>query len=139
VAALLDEEKPPYVYISPYVGEGERLDTPGESISMSEELVVELESADVGPTYQLLDFMEAIGNLEDGGKVKNDGVFITLGAIETGPGEGTVQVRGSIYRMVGSAEGYRFTLGRDPSSGWQVLSTDQEWTDEGPETELPTP
>lgn len=134
VAALLNDEKPPRVYISPYLGVSERLDVADANSPVPAALLDALQASDVGPTYELLDFSEAIANLEDGGAVKDDGVFLTLGPIERTPGgAGTVQVRGSIYRKVGDAEGLRFTLGQDAAtSAWTVLSSEREWSDDEP-------
>ena len=116
VDALLGEKVPPVVYISPYVGQGERLDDPDESRPIDQSLLSALTPVD-GTRYEIADFSKVTGPLEDGGKVENNGAFITLGAIEADPADpnGTI-VRGSIYRKVGDAEGDRFRITRDSPS-----------------------
>ena len=82
--------------------------------------------------YGIEDFASAVGPLDDGGRVKNDGVFITLGAItDDKETPGAVIVRGSIYRKEGDAHGDRFHFKRDPSAahGWTLLDSTQEWTE----------
>ena len=133
VAALLGDEQPLYVYISPYAGDGERLDNPNESRPLPDGLLPALQSGETGPVYEMLDFAEAIGPLEEGGEMQNGGVFITLGPLESDPGEaGAVAVRGSLYRRVGSAEGFRFRLQPDELTtlGWRVVEAQEEWNDE---------
>jgi hypothetical protein len=132
VARLIGSESPPYVYVNPYIGQGERLDDPNDSQPLPAGLPAALPSTGGRPKYEMLEFADAIGPLEDGGKVKNDGVFITLGPIQGDPSEKDVLVvRGSIYHMVGTAEGSRFRLRRDPSApgGWTVIDSTQEWSD----------
>ena len=80
--------------------------------------------------YEIMDFSEATGPLDDGGQVKNGGVFITLGPITNdGQPKDTVAVHASIYRKVGDAQGYLLHLHRE-ASGWRVLDSKQEWFDE---------
>jgi hypothetical protein len=78
------------------------------------------------------EFADAVGPLEEGGKVKDGGVFVTLGEIMAAPeGTGTVAVRGSIFRGIGDAEGnlYRFHTDDTAPDGWQLLEVQQEWSD----------
>ena len=129
VIALLGKQTPPYVYISPFLGGGERLDEPDETKPLPEELLPALKSANSTPNYEIADFPDAIGPLDDGGKVKNNGVFITLGEIMGGDQDkSVVTVRGSIYTKVGAAEGDRFRLKHD-GSRWKLINSTQEWTD----------
>ena len=79
--ALLGEKQPAFIYISPFVGEGEHLDDPNMSQPLPAGLLPALVKADTGPQYALLNFENAIGPLEEGGVVKNNGAFLTLGAI----------------------------------------------------------
>jgi hypothetical protein len=135
VAALLDKQSPPYVYISPYIGQGEHLDEPDQNSPLPQDLLSALLlSAGPGagghPVYEITDFSAAIGNLEDGGQVKNDGVFITLGPITNDlQSNDAAAMHASIYRKVGDAQGYLFHLRRE-LSGWKVLDSKQEWLDE---------
>jgi hypothetical protein len=130
VDGLLGEKLPAYVYISPFVGEGERLDDTNTSQPLPDGLLPALQNASTGPHYALLNFEDAIGPLDEGGVVMNNGAFITLGAItaDTADSEAGV-VRGSIYRKTGDAQGMLFHLKRDPSlpGGWEVIDSTQEW------------
>jgi hypothetical protein len=131
VAALLAKQSPPYVYISPYIGQGDHLDQPDQNNPLPQGLLSALPSAGGRPKYQMMDFSQAIGPLEDGGQVKNGGVFVTLGPITNdGQPKDTVAVRAAIYHKVGDAQGYLFHLRQD-SSGWKVLDSKQEWADHG--------
>jgi hypothetical protein len=132
IDTLLGEKIPAYIYISPYLGQGERLDEPDENQPIPHGLLPALEKGDTGPKYQVSEFKDAIGPLEEGGAVKNKGAFITLGAV-TGDAsdKDAVVVRGSIYRKEGDAEGDRFRFKRDASAphGWKLLDVTQEWTE----------
>lgn len=133
VDTLLGEKLPPVVYISPYVGQGERLDEPDETQPIPSSLLGAL-MPETSTKYALSDFTEVIGPLDDGGKVQNNGVFVTLGAIATDPSDPNgVIVRGSIYRKVGAAQGFRYRLTKDSSrrTGWSVSDSTQEWSDDG--------
>jgi hypothetical protein len=132
IDSLLGEKLPAYVYISPYVGEGERLDDPNESRPLPAGLLAALAKADTGPHYQLLNFEDAIGPLEDGGAVQNNGAYLTLGAVAADPSDPDgVIVRASIYRKIGDAHGSRFDLKRDASTpgGWKLVDSEQEWAE----------
>lgn len=129
---LLGEKVPSNIYISPYLGRGERLDEPDDSLPVPADLLETLNKEDTGPTYEATDFRDAIGPLEDGGAVKNNGAFITLGVVTGDPvDKDAAVVRGSIYRKEGDAHGDRFQLKRDASAphGWKILDTTQEWTE----------
>jgi hypothetical protein len=129
VLDLLKEEKTTRVYISPYAGQSERLDVPDEEGPLPPTLVPALERADPSRDYEMLDFSEAIGPLEEGGVVNEDGVFVTLGPIATEQADEIATVRASIYRRVGSAEGYIYRFGHD-AGDWKLLEAEQEWSDE---------
>ena len=75
--------------------------------------------------------MQVVGPLEEGGKVQNEGVFITLGPISAGEEANVVTLHGSIYRKVGDAEGWLYSLSLDPSSAgdWQIVESVKEWND----------
>ena len=129
---LLGDKVPPYVYVSPFTGSGERLDEPDQGQPISAQLIDALTKTQPGTKYDLLDFSQAIGPLEDGGAVKNNGAFITLGSISNDGSAGdTVVIRGSIYRKEGDAVGRRYRLKRDPSAtyGWKLLEATQEWSE----------
>ncbi|HKP51413.1 MAG TPA: hypothetical protein VJ183_02045 [Chloroflexia bacterium] len=135
VLEMLDKEgkEVGYVYISPYIGQGEHLDIPDEDTPIPSKLIRTLQSADgqSDRTFTALDFGEAVGPFEEGTKVANGGVFITLGPIvNDASDEVSVTVRASVYRDATSAEGNIYSLSRDPSAptGWKLLTTIPEWT-----------
>jgi hypothetical protein len=132
---MLDKEgkEVGYVYISPYIGQGEHLDIPDEDTPIPAKLLPTLQSADgqSSRTYKALDFGEAVGPFEEGTKVANGGVFITLGPIMNNESdEAAVTVSANIYRDATSAEGNIYSLSRDPSAdtGWKLLTTTPEWS-----------
>jgi hypothetical protein len=134
ILEMLDKEgkEVGYVYVSPYIGQGEHLDNPDENTPIPQELLPALKRADAtgNRTYAARDFAEVVGSFDDGGKVENGGVFITLGPIENDAGKSDdVTVRASIYRDKVSAEGNIYSLSRDKSSdaGWKVVTTAPEW------------
>lgn len=131
IDSLLGEKVPPVVYISPYIGRGERLDDPDESQPLPQSILSAL-PASSDTKYQFNDFSAVIGPLDSGGAVQDNGVFITLGAITADPANNdTVSVRGSLYRKVGDALGESFHLKRDQAAsyGWRILDSTQEWSD----------
>lgn len=132
VADLLKNEKATNIYISPYVGQGERLDDPNEDLPVPTTLDDFLQSNDKSRTYQLVEFADTVGPLEDGGKVKNSGVFLTLGQITLdSTSNDTVQVRASLYRGVASGMGNAYRFQRDPTTHtWKLLDVTGEWNDQ---------
>jgi hypothetical protein len=137
VSHMLSGEQARYIYISPYVGKGERLDEPDQDTPVPNELVARLRESDPNRLYELRPFEDVVDPLEDGGRVRHDGVFITLGEIqaeqsgEHGP-ETEAIIRSSIYRRVGSAEGYIYRFDRNPSGpgGWKLVDVTLEWKDD---------
>jgi hypothetical protein len=132
LSLLTRNEQAPVVFLSPYLGEGERLDEHPSDKMIPEALTSALSSSDPDRTYQSGDFSEVVGSLDDGGVVKDNGVYVTLGDIQADPAQqGAVVLRASIYRKVGSAEGYTYRLVPDSSapSGWRVIETTQDWLD----------
>jgi hypothetical protein len=132
VLLLAAAERVPVVYLSPYLGEGERLDMPLVDSPLPGALVPALRRADPGRTFEEAEFMEVVGPLEEGGVVDEGGAYITLGPVEDSPDfEGGVRVRASVYHEVGNAGGYIYDLRREPSEpgGWLVARTTQDWLD----------
>jgi len=132
VDALMGERLPPVVYLAPYVGEGERLDSPNEQQPLAAGLLTALARLAPGPKYEFLDFAQAIGPLDDGGTVIEGGLFITLGAVASDSGDNSrVKVRGSWYRKNDEASGMLYTLTQDAGAtdGWKIANTVQEWAD----------
>ena len=132
VDQLLGERLPPYVYLSPYIGQGERLDDPNEQEPIPDGLLPALSSEITGPRFESTDFSSTIGPLEDGGTVKNNGAFVTLGPIVEGSSSSAVSVLASLYHKVGDAVGMRFQFQKDATApgGWKLLSSTQQWTDQ---------
>ena len=121
------------VYLSPLVGEGERLDESNPGKPLDATLARYMDSVDGERQYAMSEFSQVVGPLEDGGKITGGGVYVTLGDILTDPESADiVAVRGSIYRGRGDAEGnlYRFQRDDTAPDGWKLLDVRQEWSDE---------
>ena len=132
VAELVAREEAENVYVSSYIGQGERLDNPDERTPLPAGLVAALEAADGGRAYFESEFGQVVGALEDGGKVVDGGVFVTLGPILNDATEkDVVDIRATIYRKVSDAEGYIYRYKRDASGEWKLLTANQEWLDRG--------
>lgn len=119
-----------FIYISPYIGQGEHLDSPDEETPVPSTLMESLEPAYHDRSFEVRDFADATDALEDGGRVKNDGIFVTLGPIvNDSSGSNIVTARASYYRGVGDARGDLYSLQRAPSSstGWELLTQEEEW------------
>lgn len=132
VADLLKSEKARNVYISPYVGQGERLDAPNEAMPVPATLDHTLQARDKGHSYSLVEFADAVGALEDGGKVKDNGAFITLGEITVdGSGKDIVLVHGSLYRGVANGTGNAYRFQQDLANNtWKLLDVTSDWNDQ---------
>jgi hypothetical protein len=132
VGELVAREEADNVYISPYIGQGERLDNPDERTPIPAGLIAALEAADGGRAYFESEFGQVVGALEDGGKVVDGGVFVTLGPILNDATEkDVVDIRATIYRRVSDAEGYIYRYKQDASGEWKLLNANQEWLDRG--------
>lgn len=132
VLALLMNEDATTIYINPYRGEGERLDEPVANVKLPLPLIFDQLRLHDSRTYREAEFADVVGALEDGGKVDDGGVFLTLGPIADSSSEpGVYTVKASIYREVGSAEGNTYRFKRDPSSqrGWTLLDTIKDWSE----------
>lgn len=130
ISLLLVDESATEVFVSPYIGQGEQLDIPDENTPIPAGLLLALGAADVKRLYSALDFAEVVGVPEDGGLVKDMGVFLTLGPIVNDDKEkDVVRVRASIYRKLDSGGGQIFRFRRDATSpsGWKLLDATQEW------------
>jgi hypothetical protein len=134
-----------FVYISPYIGQGEFLDNPDTNTPVPPTLMERLEPAYHDRAFEVRDFEESIHPLEEGGRVKNDGIFITLGPI-TNVGSDTVSVRASYYRGVGDARGDLYSFRTTGPESWELMNVAEEWnyrtlqeTPEGTLEETPEP
>ncbi len=133
VKELLDKDKSGPVYISPYVGQGERLDDPKEDMPLPQGLVAYLQKQDGSRSFSLANFADVVGSLEEGGKPANGGVFITLGRLKADIADPSlVTLRAGIYRGVSNGEGNLYTFKADPTApdGWTLLDTQQEWNEQ---------
>jgi hypothetical protein len=133
VLNLVKNEQANTVYLSPLVGEGERLDESNPGKPQAATLVRYMDAVDGERQYAMSEFSQVVGPLEDGGKVTGGGVFVTLGEVLADPESADiVAVRGSIYRGRGNAEGnlYRFQRDDTAPDGWKLLDVRQEWSDE---------
>ena len=122
---LAEAPRPPYIGIAPTASQGELLDTPAPDRPIPPALIDALH--DLTATVELVPFMEAIGPLEQGGHVRNNGVFITLGVLQTDPaGPDKVALYASLYRASDDATGYRYELTRT-AGVWTITSRTQTW------------
>ena len=148
IEGILDKEEKEvrYVYIGPYIGQGEHLDNPDEDTPIPSKLLSTLKRTDASGrrVYEARDFSEVVGAIEEGtpssdggeggtvgGEVKHGGVLITLGPILNQQGKkDAVDVRASVYRNVNSAEGNIYSLSRDSSArnGWKLVTVSPEWS-----------
>ena len=121
-----------FIYVSPYLGQGEHLDNPDVDTPVPPALVEQLEQAYHERVFEVRDFSDATKPLEEGGRVKNEGIFITLGPITNdSSAREAVGIRISFYRGFGDARGDLYRFGRDPAAplGWKLLEAIEEWND----------
>lgn len=133
VLNLVKDEQATTVYLNPFLGQGERLDETDPGRPLDATLAKYMDSVDGERQYAMSEFSEVVGPLEDGGKVSNGAVFVTLGEITSDPASGdTLAVRGTIYRGLGDAEGRIFRFQRDDNApdGWQLLDAHPEWSEQ---------
>ena len=114
---------PAYIGINPRPGKGELLDTDSSTQTIPDDLVDNM--ADLGTTVAFAPFMQAIGSLDDGGKVRDDGVYLTLGLLE--PAGADIQIYASTYRARDMATGYRYTLQKPAGGPWTILQRQVVW------------
>jgi hypothetical protein len=123
---LVGQAAPPYLAIAATAAQGELLDTPAPDRPIPPGLVAAL--GDLSTTVELTSFMEAIGPLESGGRVRNDGMFLTFGVVEpdASAGPNGVALYASFYRASDDATGYRYRLFRDGPQ-WVIKDKTQTW------------
>ncbi len=116
--------KPPaYIGINPHPGKGELLDTDSAGPNIPTDLVDNM--ADLGTTVAFAPFMEAIGSLDNGGKVRDDGIYLTLGLLQ--PAAGNIQTYASLYRARDNATGYHYMLQKPAGGPWTILQRQVVW------------
>jgi hypothetical protein len=123
---LVPRPAPPYLAIAPTAAQGELLDTPAPDRPIPPGLIGAL--SDLSTTIELTSFMEAIGPLESGGRVRNDGMFLTFGVVEPDESAGPngVALYASFYRASDDATGYRYRLFREGTQ-WVIKDKTQTW------------
>jgi hypothetical protein len=123
---LVPRPAPAYVAIAPLAAQGELLDMPAPDSPIPPELVGAL--ADLSTTVELAPFVEAIGPLESGGRVRNDGMFLTFGLVEpdASAGPNGLGLYASFYRASDDATGYRYRLYREGTQ-WLIKDKTQTW------------
>ena len=83
--------------------------------------------ADLGATVVFTPFMQAIGPLEDGGRVRDDGMYLTFGVLEPQGDAAHVAAYASFYRGSDDATGYRYTLEKAAGGPWVIKDRRQVW------------
>ncbi len=123
---LVAKPAPGYIAIAAQAAQGELLDTPSPDRPVPPELIGAL--SDYSATVELTTFMEAIGPLESGGRVRNDGVFLTMGVVQPDPTAGAdgITLYASTYRASDDATGYLYRIYRDGDK-WAVKDKTQTW------------
>lgn len=125
VRDLIQSQPPPYIAIAPTASQGEQLDLPVSDRPISPILLDRLK--DLGAPVELVPFVEAIGSLETGGRVQNDGIFLTLGVIEQDAADpNNAALYASWYRAADDATGYRYEL-THAADRWTIKSRTQVW------------
>ena len=117
------DKLPAYIGINPRPGKGELLDTDSSTQTIPDDLVDNM--ADLGTTVAFAPFMQAIGSLDDGGKVRDDGIYLTLGLLE--PAGADIKTYASTYRARDDATGYRYTLQKPAGGPWTILQRQVVW------------
>ena len=124
VRDLIQPTPPPYIAIAPTASQGEQLDMPVADQPLPNSLLDRLK--DRGVPVELVQFIEAIGPLETGGRVQNDGIFLTLGVIEQDADPTNAALYASWYRASDDATGYRYELTRT-ADRWTIKNRTQVW------------
>jgi hypothetical protein len=124
VRDLIQPKPPAYIAIAPTASQGEQLDMPVRDQPISPALIERLK--DLG-RVELVPFVEAIGSLETGGRVRDDGIFLTLGVIEQDPAApDAAALYASWYRASDDATGYRYELTRT-AGRWTIKNRTEVW------------
>jgi hypothetical protein len=82
---------------------------------------------DLGTTVTFSPFMEAIGALEDGAKVRDDGIYLTLGVLEDQGSPDKLAAYASYYRASDDATGYRYVLEKAAGGPGVIKDRQQVW------------
>jgi hypothetical protein len=116
---------PEYIGISQQAGQGALLDTDSTNVTIPDDLIDEM--GDLGTTVTFSPFMEAIGALEDGAKVRDDGIYLTLGVLEDQGSPDKLAAYASYYRASDDATGYRYVLEKAAGGPWVIKDRQQVW------------
>jgi hypothetical protein len=116
---------PAYIGISRQAGQGALLDTDSTNVTIPDDLIDEL--GDLGTTVTFSPFMEAIGPLEDGARVRDGGIYLTLGVLEDQGTPDKIAAYASYYRATDDATGYRYVLEKAAGGPWVIKDRQQVW------------
>ncbi|HUS15128.1 MAG TPA: hypothetical protein VM536_08950 [Chloroflexia bacterium] len=124
LATATSQTMPAFIGINPRAGEGPLLDTDATNGEIPPDLIDNL--ADLRTTVTFSSFMDAIGSLDDGGVVRDNGIYLALGVLES-DGPDRVRAYASYYRGATDATGYQYTLSRSPGGPWSIEDRQIMW------------
>ena len=124
-ATMPAAEAPPYIGINPLAGRGPMLNTDSATVQIPEDLIDDL--ADLDTTLSFATFADVVGPLDEGGRVQEDGIYLTLGEIQPQSDANQVAVHASFYRANDDATGYRYTMERQPDGSWAIKDRQEVW------------
>jgi hypothetical protein len=116
---------PAYIGISQQAGLGALLDTDSSNVTIPDDVIDEM--GDLGTTVTFSPFMDAIGALEDGAKVRDDGIYLTLGVLEDQGTPDKIAAYASYYRANDDATGYRYVLEKAAGGPWVIKDRQPMW------------
>jgi hypothetical protein len=125
VAASATPTAPTFIGMNDRAGQGELLDTEASNATIPDDLIDNM--ADLGATVVFTPFMQAIGPLDDGGTVRDDGIYLTFGVLEPQGDAAHVAAYASYYRGADDATGYRYTLEKAAGGPWVIKDRRQIW------------
>jgi hypothetical protein len=125
VAASTPGAAPAFIGMNDRAGQGELLDTDASDATIPDDLIDNM--ADLGATVVFTPFMQAIGPLDDGGRVRDDGMYLTFGVLEPQGDATHVAAYASYYRGSDDATGYRYTLEKAAGGPWVIKDRRQVW------------
>ena len=125
VATATLKKAPPFIGINPRAGKGPLLDTDSATATIPQDLIDNM--ADLGTTVTFSSFMDAVGALENGGQVRDNGIYLTFGQLEPQGSPDRVAAYASIYRANTDATGYRYLVERVADGPWIIKDRQQVW------------
>jgi hypothetical protein len=116
---------PAYIGISQQAGLGALLDTDSSNVTIPDDVIDEM--GDLGTTVTFSPFMDAVGALEDGAKVRDDGIYLTLGVLEDQGTPDKIAAYATYYRANDDATGYRYVLEKAAGGPWVIKDRQPVW------------